>query len=154
MQSMRQCAQKGVGLCEYVLTRWTREQDAVLDPFAGTASMGVACLNRNRMYFGGELDPKCHKLATARLVTSAATLMRRGQKLFKVDYSKGSIAEDVMYHRGLPFRKDNCPDEKSLAHHCKHNRVVVKKTTECTGVGDLPLGKGVFATADIPEGNP
>ena len=47
---------KPVKLMEFLLKYWSKEGDTILDPTAGSGSMGVACLNMNRKFIGIEKD--------------------------------------------------------------------------------------------------
>ena len=58
---------KPVKLMEFLLKYWTKEGDVVLDPTAGSGSMGVACKNMNRNFIGIEKDDEIFKLMSERL---------------------------------------------------------------------------------------
>lgn len=60
-------SQKPVELLEELLMVSTNEQDIVLDPFMGSASTGVACLNLNRSFIGMELDEIIFNTAKGRM---------------------------------------------------------------------------------------
>lgn len=60
-------SQKPVELLEELLMVSTNEQDIVLDPFMGSASTGVACLNLNRNFIGIELDEAIFNTAKDRM---------------------------------------------------------------------------------------
>ena len=47
---------KPVKLMEFLLKYWSKEGDTILDPTAGSGSMGVACLNMKRNFIGIEKD--------------------------------------------------------------------------------------------------
>jgi len=49
--------QKPVPLLEWLINSYTNPGDLVLDPFMGSGSTGVACLNRGRRFLEIELDP-------------------------------------------------------------------------------------------------
>lgn len=49
---------KPVGLIERLLNLVTKKGDMVLDPFAGSFSTGIACLNTGRHFIGVEIDPE------------------------------------------------------------------------------------------------
>lgn len=59
--------QKPVRMLERVLNAISNPDDIVLDPFAGSASIGVACCNTGRRYIGCEIDSEYYELAQARL---------------------------------------------------------------------------------------
>jgi site-specific DNA-methyltransferase (adenine-specific) len=48
--------QKPVDLCEYLIGKSSNEGDTVLDPFAGSGTTGVACLNTGRKFILIEKD--------------------------------------------------------------------------------------------------
>lgn len=47
---------KPVKLMEFLLKYWSKEGDTILDPTAGSGSMGVACKNMNRKFIGIEKE--------------------------------------------------------------------------------------------------
>lgn len=50
-----------------ILGMFTKEGDLVLDPFAGSGSVAVACLQLNRNFIGFEIDQEYVRLANGRL---------------------------------------------------------------------------------------
>ena len=58
---------KPLKLMEFLLKYWTKEGDMVLDPTAGSGSMGVACKNMGRQFIGIEKDDEIFKLMSERL---------------------------------------------------------------------------------------
>ncbi len=50
-----------------ILKMFSKEDDIVLDPFAGSGSTAMACKLTNRKYIGIEIDEKYYKLANKRL---------------------------------------------------------------------------------------
>ena len=46
---------------------WSNEGDIVLDPFLGSGTTAIACVNTNRHYIGFELDPQYYDVACKRL---------------------------------------------------------------------------------------
>ncbi|MDM0660037.1 site-specific DNA-methyltransferase [Clostridium perfringens] len=59
--------EKPVELMEFYIKNSSNEGDVVLDPFMGTGSVGVACLNTNRKFIGIELDDKYFDIAKERI---------------------------------------------------------------------------------------
>ena len=59
--------EKPVDLLEYLILKSTNEGDTVLDPFMGSGSTGVACINTNRNFIGIELDEKYYNIAKERI---------------------------------------------------------------------------------------
>jgi site-specific DNA-methyltransferase (adenine-specific) len=60
--------QKPVRLLERLLAIVTKEGDLVLDPFAGSASTGCACINTNRKFIGFEIDLEYYEAAKKRII--------------------------------------------------------------------------------------
>ena len=58
---------KPVKLMEFLLKYWSKEGDTILDPTAGSGSMGVACKNLNRKFIGIEKDDDIYKIMCDRL---------------------------------------------------------------------------------------
>jgi site-specific DNA-methyltransferase (adenine-specific) len=48
---------------------WSNEGDTVLDPFMGSGTTGIACLNTNRRFIGIELDETYFNIAEKRILT-------------------------------------------------------------------------------------
>ena len=59
--------EKPVSLMEYYITNSSNVGDTVLDPFMGSGSTGVACLNTNRNFIGMELDKNYFEIARKRI---------------------------------------------------------------------------------------
>ena len=60
-------SEKPVELLEIMIRNSTNEGDTVIDPFMGSGSTGVACLNTNRKFIGIELDENYFQIAEARI---------------------------------------------------------------------------------------
>jgi len=58
---------KPVKLMEYLLKYWSKEGDTILDPTAGSGSMGIACKNMNRKFIGIELNEDIFELMKKRI---------------------------------------------------------------------------------------
>ena len=59
--------QKPVALMEILIENSSKQNDIVLDPFMGSGSTGVACVNTNRNFIGIELDPTYFDIACKRI---------------------------------------------------------------------------------------
>lgn len=59
--------QKPVAMLEWLTKTYTDENDTVLDPFMGSGSTGVACVNTNRNFIGIELDENYFEIAKKRI---------------------------------------------------------------------------------------
>lgn len=62
--------EKPVTLNEILIENSSNENDIVLDPFMGSGSCGVACLNTNRNFIGFEIDQKYFDIAKERIYTN------------------------------------------------------------------------------------
>lgn len=60
-------------LKKYILP-FTQEGDWVLDPFMGSASMGIACMELNRNYIGIEKDVDVYSMALERITEKSQLL--------------------------------------------------------------------------------
>lgn len=59
--------QKPVELLERCIEKHSNENELILDPFMGSGSTGVACINTNRKFIGIELDDKYFDIAVKRI---------------------------------------------------------------------------------------
>lgn len=59
--------EKPVDLLELLIQNSTNENDIVFDPFMGSGSTGVACLNTNRKFIGIEIDEHYFNVSKNRL---------------------------------------------------------------------------------------
>lgn len=74
-------SQKPVELMSKMILNSTVEGDTVLDPFAGSATTAVACINLNRNFIGYEIDEHFYDVAQNRITEAIA---QREQSLFKL----------------------------------------------------------------------
>ena len=72
-------AQKPIELMEKMIVNSSAEGDTVLDPFAGSGSTGVACVNTDRRFIGFELDEHFFNVADERIKKAIA---QKEQSLF------------------------------------------------------------------------
>ena len=56
---------------QYVVQLVTRESDLILDPFCGSGTTGVACVQTGRRFIGIEIDPGYADIARARIERAA-----------------------------------------------------------------------------------
>jgi len=68
--TMQHPTQKPVRLIERLMALVTQENALVLDPFMGSASTGVACINTGRKFIGMELDDQYFDIAKQRIETA------------------------------------------------------------------------------------
>lgn len=59
--------QKPVGLVEYFLKTYTEVGDVVLDPYMGSGTTAVGCINLGRPFIGVEIDPRYFDIACERV---------------------------------------------------------------------------------------
>jgi site-specific DNA-methyltransferase (adenine-specific) len=59
--------QKNLGLMEWLIKIHSNETQTILDPFMGSGSTGVACINTNRNFIGIELDENYFDIAKDRI---------------------------------------------------------------------------------------
>jgi site-specific DNA-methyltransferase (adenine-specific) len=65
--------QKPVAMMEAIIRYYTREGDLVLDPFMGSGTTGIACLNTGRRFIGIERDAGYFATAQERMAKAAAS---------------------------------------------------------------------------------
>ena len=65
--------QKPVPLLELLVMWYTSPGETVLDPFMGSGSTGVACMQTGRKFIGVELDPHFFEVAENRLKKAVDT---------------------------------------------------------------------------------
>ena len=66
--------QKPVALYEWILSRYAKPNDIILDTHAGSASSLMACYNTNHKFVGFELDEYYYKVSKQRLNTEMAQM--------------------------------------------------------------------------------
>jgi len=59
--------EKPVNLMKWILKYYSKEGDVILDPTMGSGSMGVACKEMNRNFFGIEKDNEIYEVAINRI---------------------------------------------------------------------------------------
>ena len=65
--------QKPVKVIEWVLSlRWLRDFVTIFDPFMGSGTTGVACVNQGRKFVGIEIEPKYFDIACKRIEAAHA----------------------------------------------------------------------------------
>ena len=66
--------QKPVELYEWLLSRYAKPNDIILDTHVGSASSLIACYNTNHKFVGFELDEYYYKASKQRLDTEMAQM--------------------------------------------------------------------------------
>jgi DNA modification methylase len=69
---------KPVDLMRYLVRLVTQPGDLVLDPFTGSGSTGVACIEEGRRFVGVELSPEYAEIARRRLYAAQPNLFAEG----------------------------------------------------------------------------
>ena len=69
-----------VELMERIIKLTTNEGDLVVDPFAGSGSTGVACVNTNRRFVGFEIDTLYADMANERIADAIIKREKSGGK--------------------------------------------------------------------------
>ena len=59
--------EKPIELMETFILNSSKEGESVLDPFMGSGTTAIACLNTNRNFIGIELDDKYFEIAKERI---------------------------------------------------------------------------------------
>jgi len=66
--------QKPVALAAHFIRLHTRPGDLVLDPFMGSGTTGVACVQTGRRFIGCEIDEGYYRIAERRIAEARAQL--------------------------------------------------------------------------------
>ena len=66
-QNAKHPTQKPLSVLERIILASTKENDVVLDPFNGSGTTGIACLNLNRKYIGIEKEKEYLELTKRRI---------------------------------------------------------------------------------------
>lgn len=59
--------QKPIALMEWIIKKYSKPGDTILDPFMGSGTTGVACVQTGRNFIGVELDPGYFAIAEKRI---------------------------------------------------------------------------------------
>lgn len=60
--------EKPVDLMKYLIEKFSDERSIIMDPFIGSGTTAIACLETGRHYIGYELDPEYYKIAQNRIL--------------------------------------------------------------------------------------
>ena len=58
---------KPVKVTKWLIENTTNEGDTILDPFMGSGTTGVACVQTGRNFIGIEIEPKYYEIAERRI---------------------------------------------------------------------------------------
>ena len=59
--------QKPIALMKMIVEHWTEPGDTILDPFMGSGTTGVACVQTGRNFIGIEIEPMYYEIAEKRI---------------------------------------------------------------------------------------
>ncbi len=68
---------KPIDLMRWLVATYSNPEDLVLDPFAGSGTTGVACVQLGRRFVGMELDETYHQLAVQRIAETQPDTVRQ-----------------------------------------------------------------------------
>jgi site-specific DNA-methyltransferase (adenine-specific)/modification methylase len=68
-------SQKPVGLMKWCIRRYTKPVDTIFDPFMGSGTTGVACMQLGRRFIGCEIDPGYFEIARKRIEAAASQMI-------------------------------------------------------------------------------
>jgi hypothetical protein len=103
-KELRNNAEKSIVLNEYLVDLFTEEEGVVFDMFAGTGSMGLACVKTLRHYVGCEPDLEVHTWATQRIGRAWAA-WDRGELVKEQAGVRRALAEQVHKRQGAREKK-------------------------------------------------
>jgi site-specific DNA-methyltransferase (adenine-specific) len=83
-------AEKPTQISEILIKQSTSPGDLVVDPFMGSASVGVAALNANRRFWGNDISDEALVLAKARLMPDSGEGDRPAERLLAAGQVQGS----------------------------------------------------------------
>jgi len=66
---------KPLYLIKFIVSRWSNESDLVLDPFMGSGTTGVACMQTGRRFIGIEIDEGYYAIAEKRIRQAESQLL-------------------------------------------------------------------------------
>ncbi len=66
-ESREHATQKPLKIMKWLIVNYTHEGDTVLDPFMGSGTTGVACVQTGRNFIGIEIDPTYYAIAERRI---------------------------------------------------------------------------------------
>ncbi len=67
-----------------ILKMFTKDNDLILDPFIGSGSTAVACLQLNRKFIGFEIEEKYYKIALERVQWALRPALKESGKTIKI----------------------------------------------------------------------
>ena len=83
-------SQKPIALMRNLIEKFTKPGDTVFDPFMGSGTTGVACVQTGRHFIGIEKDPIYFKIATRR-IEDTDPLFQAGEVMTVENMEKGRV---------------------------------------------------------------
>jgi len=66
-ENRQHATQKPLKIMKWLIVNYTNEGDTILDPFMGSGTTGVACVQTGRNFIGIEIDPTYYAIAEKRI---------------------------------------------------------------------------------------
>lgn len=76
-KDIRHPTQKPLTACEWLIKTYSNENETILDPFAGSGSVGNGCVNLNRNFIGCELNKDYFDIASKRIEAAQNELINQ-----------------------------------------------------------------------------
>jgi DNA modification methylase len=76
-ENRQHATQKPLKIMSWIIVNYTKEDNLILDPFMGSGTTGVACVQTGRKFIGIEIDPKYFEIAKKR-ISEAQMQLRLG----------------------------------------------------------------------------
>ena len=67
--------QKPLGVMRWIVENYSMVNDTIFDPFMGSGTTGVACMQLGRKFIGCEIDPGYYAIAEKRIKQAAAQIL-------------------------------------------------------------------------------
>ena len=151
--------ERSVELFIKLIMGYSKKSDLIFSPFARSATDAIAALMVNRRWLGLEENSVIHSAAWNRIVNWYFQQQADGQVLGNFTWQlQNVLSNDYGSRAFLPLGPDNKPagvvslNQQILELFDFTGFKVSVKDSEKKGVNQRPLGRGLFADADIPTG--
>ena len=153
----RAFAEKSLLLYTQLVMKYTREGDGVCDLFGGTCTSAMAASLLGRHYIACEPDAELVRDAQLRLGRCHLEQKRReGQVQVTSQFFTDPAFVTLMTRPPSDpiLGPDNCPPAEKIFTRDKWSTALglEVKDSSLQGVGDQPIGRGLFATMDVAKG--
>ena len=102
--------QKPVSLMKEMLFKFTEPHQTIYDPFMGSGTTGVACMQTGRNFIGCELEPKYYSIAEKRIKSAALQ-----PSLFTPSNNRLHLTGGIVPAQGDLFTPEDLPSEGKLS---------------------------------------